>query len=342
MNNTNHNDTKHGYGQGRAIDRRISVAPMLDWTDRHCRYFHRLISPHALLFTEMVTCGALLNGDTARHLRYNEAEHPVALQLGGSEPADMAACTKLAAQYGYDEVNINIGCPSERVQRGAFGACLMREAQLVADCIKAMKDTVPELPVTVKTRIGVDNNDSYEFLTDFIETTHAAGCDVYTLHARKAWLSGLSPKENRDIPPLSYETAHRIKRYFPQLHITLNGGIQTIEQIKENLSSVDGIMIGRAAYQNPWFLHAIEREIFGNDDERNPHDVLKQFIPYIENEMALGVPIHTLLKCTLGLFQGVKGARAFRRHLSENMHSGHAKPSLLLTAAAFVENPPRS
>ncbi len=320
------------------IDRRISIAPMLDWTDRHCRYFHRLISPHALLFTEMVTCGALLHGDVARHLRFHQAEHPVALQLGGSEPSDMAECTKLAAEYDYDEVNINVGCPSERVQRGAFGACLMREAPLVADCIKAMKDAVPDMPVTVKTRIGVDSDDSYEFLSDFIQTTHAAGCDIYTLHARKAWLSGLSPKENRDIPPLSYETAHRIKRDFPHLHITLNGGITSIEQIKENLTHVDGIMIGRTAYQNPWFLHEVEKAVFNHNTQQTPHDVLNRFVPYIESEMAQGVPLHAILKCTLGLFQGVKGARAYRRHLSENMHRDNTPASLILDAAAFVEN----
>lgn len=232
---------------------KISVAPMLDWTDRHCRYFHRLLTRHTLLYTEMVTTGALLHGDVARHLRFNAEEHPVALQLGGSEPADLAHCAKLGEQWGYDEINLNCGCPSERVQRGAFGACLMAEPQLVADCVKAMVD-VASVPVTVKHRIGIDKTESYGFVRDFVGTVAQAGCQVFTVHARNAWLKGLSPKENREVPPLRYELAYRLKADFPALTIVVNGGIAGTEPMRAHLQHVDGVMIGREAYHNPWAM----------------------------------------------------------------------------------------
>jgi tRNA-dihydrouridine synthase A len=236
-----------------ALDRRLSVAPMLDWTDRHCRHFHRLLSQHALLYTEMVTTGALLHGDVARHLRFHESEHPVALQLGGSEPEDLARAARLGQQWGYDEINLNCGCPSERVQRGAFGACLMAEPTVVADGVKAMLDVV-DIPVTVKHRIGIDRVERYDFVRDFVGTVADAGCSVFIVHARNAWLQGLSPKENRDIPPLRYELVHRLKQDFPQLSISINGGITTDAQVREQLARLDGVMIGREAYHNPWWL----------------------------------------------------------------------------------------
>jgi tRNA-dihydrouridine synthase A len=231
----------------------LSVAPMLDWTDRHCRYFHRLLSRKTLLYTEMVTTGALIHGDVARHLRYNLEEHPVALQLGGSDAADLAHCAKLGQDWGYDEINLNCGCPSERVQRGAFGACLMAEPRLVADCVKAMVDVV-DLPVTVKHRIGIDKTESYEFVRDFVGAVSEAGCKVFIVHARNAWLKGLSPKENREVPPLRYALVHQLKREFPHLTIAINGGITTNTQIAEQLQAVDGVMVGREAYHNPWLM----------------------------------------------------------------------------------------
>ena len=232
---------------------RLSVAPMMDWTDRHCRYFHRLLTRRALLYTEMVTTGALLHGDVPRHLRFNVEEHPLALQLGGSEPADLAQAAKLGEQWGYDEINLNCGCPSERVQRGAFGACLMAEPQLVADGVKAMLDAV-SVPVTVKHRIGIDKGESYDLVRDFVGIVSQTGCQTFIVHARNAWLQGLSPKENREVPPLRYEFVHRLKKDFPQLHIMINGGIDSAEQVHEQLQHIDGVMIGREAYHNPWWL----------------------------------------------------------------------------------------
>ncbi|MDH6594891.1 tRNA-dihydrouridine synthase A [Variovorax sp. TBS-050B] len=240
----------------------LSVAPMMDWTDRHCRYLHRLLSRHALLYTEMVTTGALIHGDVPRHLRFNAEEHPVALQLGGSEPADLAHCAKLGEQWGYDEININCGCPSERVQRGAFGACLMAEPRLVADCVKAMVDAVA-VPVTVKHRIGIDRIESYEFVRDFVGIVSEAGCRTFIVHARNAWLQGLSPKQNREIPPLRYELVHRLKHEFPHLDFALNGGIASNAQVHEHLRLLDGVMVGREAYHNPWWLAEWDAEFFG-------------------------------------------------------------------------------
>lgn len=296
---------------------RISVAPMMDWTDRHCRYFHRLLSKKTRLYTEMVTTGALLYGDQPRHLDFNPEEHPVALQLGGSEPADLAACAKLAAQWGYDEINLNCGCPSERVQRGSFGACLMAEPRLVADCVRAMVDAVP-LPVTVKHRIGIDQHDSYDFVRDFVGTVSEAGCRVFTVHARNAILKGLSPKQNREVPPLKYEFAYRLKQDFPGLTIVINGGIKTTEEIRRHLAHVDGVMIGREAYHNPYLLAAFDREFFGIDTPIVTREAVEAALANYAGQQALqGVPRHSIMRHTLGLYRGLPGARAWRRSMSQ-------------------------
>ena len=302
------------------LDRRLSVAPMLDWTDRHCRYFLRLLSRHTLLYTEMVTTGALIHGEPERFLRFDPAEHPIALQLGGSDPQNMARCARMGADRGYDEININVGCPSDRVQNGRFGACLMAEPRLVADCVAAMKDTVA-VPVTVKTRIGIDDRDSYGELLDFAGTLTDAGCDALIVHARKAWLAGLSPKENRDIPPLRYDVVEQLKRDLPNQTIAINGGIKTLDETAVFLETLDGVMIGREAYHNPWILTEADRLIFG-DDRRAPtrNAVLDAFLPYVERELAGGTPLSAMSRHILGLFQGQPGARAWRRHLSEQAH----------------------
>ena len=296
---------------------RISVAPMMDWTDRHCRFFHRLLSKKTRLYTEMVTTGALLYGDQPRHLDFNPEEHPVALQLGGSEPADLAACAKLGAQWGYDEINLNCGCPSERVQRGSFGACLMAEPRLVADCVKAMVDAVP-LPVTVKHRIGIDQSESYDFVRDFVGTVSEAGCRVFTVHARNAILKGLSPKQNREVPPLKYEFAYRLKQDFPGLTIVINGGIKTIEEIRRHLAHVDGVMIGREAYHNPYLLAAFDREFFGIDTPVVTREAVEAALAiYAGQQASQGVPRHSIMRHTLGLYRGLPGARAWRRSMSQ-------------------------
>ncbi|SQA85905.1 tRNA-dihydrouridine synthase A [Citrobacter freundii] len=267
---------------------RFSVAPMLDWTDRHCRYFLRLLSSQTLLYTEMVTTGAIIHGK-GDYLAYSEEEHPVALQLGGSDPAALAQCAKLAEQRGYDEINLNVGCPSDRVQNGMFGACLMGNAQLVADCVKAMRDVV-SIPVTVKTRIGIDDQDSYEFLCDFINTVSGNGeCEMFIIHARKAWLSGLSPKENREIPPLDYDRVYQLKRDFPHLTMSINGGIKSLEEAKIHLQHMDGVMVGREAYQNPGILASVDREIFAAaTEDADPVAVVRAMYPYIERELSKG------------------------------------------------------
>ena len=276
---------------------RLSVAPMMDWTDRHCRYFHRLLTQRTLLYTEMVTTGALIHGDVPRHLRYNIDEHPVALQLGGSEPADLAHCAKLGEQWGYDEVNLNCGCPSERVQRGAFGACLMAEPQLVADCVKAMVDVV-SVPVTVKHRIGIDKLESYDFVRDFVGTVVQAGCQVFIVHARNAWLKGLSPKENREIPPLRYELAYRLKQDFPGLTICVNGGITGNEQIIDHLRHLDGVMVGREAYHNPWLMADWDHVFFGEaPTQRSRETIEAQMCDYMAREAAEhGTPWSTMAR----------------------------------------------
>lgn len=316
-----------------ALNRRLSVAPMLDWTDCHFRYFLRLISRHTLLYTEMVTTGALLHGDRERLLRFDPAEHPVALQLGGSEPKDMAACARMGDARGYDEINMNLGCPSDRVQSGRFGACLMAEPTLVAECLAAMKDAVT-VPVTVKTRIGIDNRDSYEELCELVGALVEAGCDALIVHARKAWLQGLSPRENREIPPLRYEVVRRLKGDFPALPMTINGGFTSLNQAKSLLRDLEGVMIGRAAYQDPWLLAAADREFFGNGHQiPSRHRVLEAFIPYVERELASGVPLNAMTRHILGLFKGQPGARRWRRTISENVHKPGKRADLLLEAA---------
>lgn len=297
----------------------MSVAPMMDWTDRHCRYFHRLLSRHALLYTEMVTSGALLHGDVARHLQFNPQEHPVALQLGGSEPTDLAHCAALGAQWGYDEINLNCGCPSERVQRGAFGACLMAEPQLVADCVKAMVDVV-SVPVTVKHRIGIDKTESYEFVRDFVGQVSEAGCSTFIVHARNAWLKGLSPKENRELPPLRYEMVHRLKRDFPQLTIVINGGITTHAQVAEQLEELDGVMLGREAYHNPWWLATWDEAFYGAAaSDLSRERVEEQMVDYMTAEASQhGTSWYAIARHMLGLRHGLPGARRWRQVWSDH------------------------
>lgn len=299
---------------------RLSVAPMMDWTDRHCRYFHRLLSRHALLYTEMVTTGALLHGDVARHLDYNLQEHPVALQLGGSEPADLAACAKLAASWGYDEINLNCGCPSERVQRGAFGACLMNEPQLVAACVRAMVQA-SDVPVTVKHRIGLDKTEHYDFVHDFVATVAQAGCRTFIVHARNAWLKGLSPKENREVPPLRYEVVYRLKRDFPDLSIVLNGGVTSTEQVQSCLQQVDGVMLGREAYHNPYWLAQWDAAFFDAPDAVPPsrEEIEAQMVAYMQAQWTQHqTPWYAIARHMLGLRHGLKGARHWRRVWSEH------------------------
>jgi len=314
------------------LNRRLAVAPMLDWTDRHCRYFLRLLSRPTLLYTEMVTTGAALHGDRERLLAYDPAEHPLALQLGGCDPGDLARCARIAADFDYDEVNLNVGCPSDRVQSGRFGACLMAEPELVADGVAAMRTTV-NLPITVKTRIGIDDRDSYEALTDFVGRVASGGCEVFIIHARKAWLRGLSPKENREIPPLRYDIVYRLKRDFPDLTIILNGGLRNLDQAEDELRRVDGVMIGRAAYENPYLLADADRRFFGSDTPLpSRHQVIRAFLPYVENQLQQGTPLHCMTRHVLGLFQGIPGARAWRRHLSEHAHRRGAGVEVLEAA----------
>ncbi len=298
---------------------RLSVAPMMDWTDRHCRYLHRLLSRHALLYTEMVTTGALVHGDVPRHLRFNAEEHPLALQLGGSEPADLAHCAKLGEQWGYDEINLNCGCPSERVQRGAFGACLMNEPQLVADCVKAMVDA-SSVPVTVKHRIGIDKIESYEFVRDFVGQVSEAGCNTFIVHARNAWLKGLSPKQNREIPPLRYALVHRLKHDFPGLKFSINGGITLNAQVHEHLRLLDGVMVGREAYHNPWWLAEWDAEFFGAaPSERTREEVETLMCDYMVREAAEhGTPWSNIARHMLGLRNGLPGARRWRQVWSDH------------------------
>lgn len=297
----------------------ISVAPMMDWTDRHCRYFHRLLSRHALLYTEMVTTGALIHGDVPRHLRFNAEEHPLALQLGGSEPADLAHCAKLGEEWGYGEINLNCGCPSERVQRGAFGACLMNEPQLVADCVKAMVDVV-DIPVTVKHRIGIDKIESYEFVRDFVGTVSEAGCQTFIVHARNAWLQGLSPKQNREIPPLRYELVHRLKHDFPALKFSINGGISVNAQVHEHLRLLDGVMVGREAYHNPWWLAEWDAEFYGATPQPLTREEVESLMcDYMAREAAAhGTNWWSIARHMLGLRNGLPGARRWRQVWSDH------------------------
>ncbi len=291
----------------------------MDWTDPHCRFFHRLLSRETLLYTEMVTTGALIHGDVPQHLRFNDAEHPVALQLGGSEPDDLAHCARLGVQWGYDEINLNCGCPSERVQRGAFGACLMAEPQLVADCVKAMVDVV-DVPVTVKHRIGIDKTEDYGFVRDFVGQVSEAGCTVFIVHARNAWLKGLSPKANREVPPLRYATVHRLKQEFPHLTMVINGGITTDRQIAEQLQQVDGVMLGREAYHNPWILASWDQQFFGAPASNATREsVEQQMVDYMaEQAQANGAPWSTIARHMLGLRHGLPGARRWRQVWSDH------------------------
>ena len=298
---------------------RMSVAPMMDWTDRHCRYLHRLLTRHTLLYTEMVNVGGILFGGTERHLRYNAEEHPVALQLGGNEPGKLAQAARLGEQWGYDEINLNCGCPSDRVQRGAFGASLMKSPTLVADCVKAMVDVV-EVPVTVKHRIGIDKEESYAFVRDFIGTVQDAGCKVFIVHARNAWLQGLSPKENRDIPPLRYEVVHRLKQDFPHLTIAINGGFCTDEVVQEQLQHVDGVMVGREAYHNPWWLARWDSLYFGAPERQLSVEAVEDaMVDYMEREAAqYGTPWYAIARHMLGLRHGLSGARRWRQVWSDH------------------------
>lgn len=299
------------------LPKEISVAPMMDWTDRHCRYFHRLIAPNVKLYTEMVTTGALLHGDAERFLRFDTAEHPVALQLGGSDPDALARCTEMAVQKGYDEINLNCGCPSDRVQSGMFGACLMAEPERVAQCIEAMRRVAGDIPVTIKTRIGIDDQDSFEFLDKFVDSCADKGCTTFILHARKAWLKGLSPKENREIPELNYDRAFEIKEKYPQLRIIVNGGIKTAEDTKLHLERFDGVMIGREAYQNPYMLAEIERKIFGNHDIIGREKIAKKLKLYIKKQsQEFDTPVKSITRHLMGLFHHQPGAKNWRRALS--------------------------
>ena len=293
---------------------------MLDWTDRHDRYFMRLISRHAWLYTEMVTTGAIIHGDRDRHLAFNEAEHPVALQLGGSEPADMAECARIGQDYGYDEININVGCPSERVHKGSFGACLMATPETVAECVDAMRQVV-DIPVTIKTRIGIDEQEDYEHLHNFVRINREAGCRIFIVHARKAWLKGLSPKENREVPPLRYALVYQLKQKFPDLEIIINGGLQDLDMAEQQLEHVDGVMLGRAVYHDPWLLSEVDRRFYGDDHEVvSAREIVEQMYPYIEELIRNGGQLKYVTRHMLGMFHGRPGAKLWRRTLSEKAY----------------------
>jgi tRNA-dihydrouridine synthase A len=320
------------------LDRRFSIAPMMDWTDRHCRVFHRLMTRRARLYTEMLTTGAIIHGDRRRLLGFDASEHPVALQLGGSSQRDLATCAKIGEDFGYDEINLNVGCPSDRVKDGWFGACLMAEPALVADGVHAMKRAVG-IPVTVKCRIGIDDQDPEIALNALARSVIAAGADALIVHARKAWLNGLSPKQNRDIPPLDYDRVYRLKASLPDVPIVINGGIASLAEAKHHLRFVDGVMLGRAAYQEPWRLLTADSELFG---EAGPHakmkDAFEAMMPYIEGELAQGTRLHSITRHFVGAFHGVPGARAFRRHLAENGVKPGAGVNVLRDAIALVED----
>jgi len=325
--------------QGKATENgrwRFCIAPMMEWTDRHCRFFHRLLTRRALLYTEMLTTGAVLHGDRGRLLRYDAAEHPVALQLGGSDLRALAACARIGADMGFDEINLNAGCPSDRVQDGRFGACLMAEPALVGDCVAAMKAAV-DIPVTVKCRIGIDEQDPESALEIFAQAVARAGADALIVHARKAWLKGLSPKENRDVPPLDYDRVYRLKRAHPQLTVVLNGGVGSVEAALAHLDRVDGVMMGRAAYQEPWRLLAVDPLVYGEAARfRSAKEAALALMPYIERELTQGTRLHAITRHLHGLFRAVPGARAFRRHLAGAATTPHAGAECLAAALALV------
>ena len=316
------------------LSHKFSIAPMMEWTDRHCRVLHRQLSRHALLYTEMVTAEAIIRGDRARLLGFDPFEHPVALQLGGSDPARLAEAARIGAEMGYDEINLNVGCPSDRVQSGRFGACLMREPVLVADCVAAMRAAV-SVPVTVKCRIGVDDQDPEHALRALVDSCSAAGVTTFAVHARKAWLEGLSPKENRDVPPLDYELVYRLKRERPALTIVLNGGIATLDEAEAHLRHVDGVMMGRAAYQTPALLAEVDARLFAGE-LRRLDDAVEAYIAYIVEQSHRGVPLNAITRHMLGLFNGRPGARQYRRYLSENATKHGADAETLRTALSFV------
>jgi tRNA-dihydrouridine synthase A len=311
---------------------------MMDWTDRHCRYFHRLLSRHVRLYTEMITAPALAHGDVPRHLDFDPAEHPLALQLGGSDPAELAHAAKLGERWGYDEINLNCGCPSERVQTGSFGACLMAEPALVAQCVQAMRDAV-SIPVTVKHRVGLDHDESHAFVRDFVGTVHAAGCDVFIVHARNAVLKGLSPKQNREVPPLRYDDVHQLKREFPDCTIVINGGVGEWRAIERELAIVDGVMLGRVAYHDPWTLQQADASLFGAEEApvATRAEALRAFMPYVERQLARGVPMRSMVRHILGLYLGQPGGRKFRQVLSDSSRLRDAGVALLNDALREVE-----
>lgn len=312
---------------------RFCVAPMMEWTDRHYRYLVRLMSRHTRLYTEMVTTGALIHGERERFLKYNSAEHPIALQVGGSDPDAMRQSAEWGELAGYDEININVGCPSDRVQSGRFGVCLMREPEQVAACVRAMRGST-DLPVSVKCRIGVDHEDSYAFLRVFIDTVASAGCNIFILHARKAWLQGLSPKQNREVPELNYARVYQLKKDYPHLTIVVNGGIQTLPEIHSHLKNVDGVMVGRQAYKHPQLLLQIDQALFGaaQPPTSDLHGVVVKYIDYVETNLSQGVPLNSMTKHILNLYQGVPGAKQWRRHLSENSHKSGLGTELIAQA----------
>ncbi len=318
------------------MKRTFSVAPMLDWTDKHERFFLRLITRHSLLYTEMITTGALIFGERNRYLDFNDGEHPVAVQLGGSDPADLATCAKMAEDHGYDEVNLNVGCPSNRVQSGMFGACLMAKPELVAECVASMQNVV-DIPITVKHRIGIDEDESIEQLFEFVETVAAAGCKTFIVHARKAWLKGLSPKQNRDIPPLRYNVVHDLKQAMPQLEIIINGGICDLQTSAQQLQSVDGVMMGREAYHNPYILAEVDQRFYQSDRPvLSRLEILQAFYPYIEKQLANGTRLHSMSRHILGLFNGQPGAKKWRRYISENAPPAGADLSVIRKALELI------
>ncbi len=311
---------------------------MMDWSDRHCRYFFRRLSPNAMVYSEMITSGALVHGDVDRHLRFNAGEHPVALQLGGSDPAALGHCARLGESYGYDEINLNCGCPSERVRHGAFGACLMAEPELVADCVRAMREAV-RIPVTVKHRLGIDSSQDFGFVRRFVEVVAQAGCSTFVVHARNAILKGLSPKENREVPPLRYEDAYRLKQAFPDLQIIVNGGIDGVDAAQAHLRHVDGVMLGRIAYHDPHVLAQTDARLFGGQP-RTRSEIVAEMHAYAEAEVALGTPLRAIVRHMLGLYHGQPNARAWRRMLSDAGALASDRPALLLEARAAAESRP--